>query len=80
MQMPRLPPVSPTAPVVHTHPVVNTPLQSDSVNDPYLPPSYDQMYGGGAVGGAGFDDESILEDADWYQAGLPRCDINNLIV
>ena len=43
-----------------------------------MPPSYDDLQGGGgAVGGVNrysqnFDDDLILQDADWYQAGLPR--------
>ena len=67
---PSVPPSSvppPTAPP-STAPVFTGPAPHSS---PYLmPPSYDDMYGGGATGGINVD--SVLEDADWYQAGLPR--------
>ena len=74
------PQVPPTAPVVQpipppTAPVVQPippPFVLSPIPTDILPPSYDDMYGGGAVGGADFGDDTILEDADWYQAGLPR--------
>ena len=68
----QMPPSSippPNAPVLFPPPAIA------GVGDQYLqPPSYNDVYGaGGAVGGdVGFDDESILETAEWYQAGLPR--------
>ena len=44
-----------------------------------LPPSYSDLEGGGATGGAGnrystaFEEQELeLKDAVWYQAGLPR--------
>ena len=72
----QMPPQLHPPPQPHPPPATAPSLQPIS-NDQYLlPPSYDDMYGGGAVGG-GFDNDTVLENADWYQAGLPRSVINS---